>query len=118
MIPDPPSHLPPPRPDSRETRPPKSKSRIAYYGWRAKMWVEGTLVLHMLEPWEKLLLLFIFLVLSSLFITGLIRFLPHHIAVMQRRTIYYIWGNTSSSVAVDDSDLSRAVNDFTTRSEL
>ena len=55
MISDPPAHLSP-KPDARCTRPPKSRSGPAYYFWRIQMWVEGTFVLHMLEPWEKILL--------------------------------------------------------------
>ncbi|KAK7438030.1 hypothetical protein VKT23_018198 [Stygiomarasmius scandens] len=102
MIKEPPTHLPAPKPDSRATRRPKSKSRIAYYLWRANMWIEGTFVLHMLEPWEKLLLVFISFILFSLLVTGIVRYLPHHISVMQRRTIYYIWGNTSTAVSSGD----------------
>ncbi|EEB88534.1 hypothetical protein MPER_13578, partial [Moniliophthora perniciosa FA553] len=49
----------------------------------------------MLEPWEKLLLLFIFIILFMLLLTGLVRYLPHHLAVMQRRSAYYLWGNES-----------------------
>jgi len=45
---------------------------------------------------------FIFFILFSLLVTGIIRYLPHHISVMQRRTIYYIWGRTSTAVSSGD----------------
>ncbi|KAG7095156.1 hypothetical protein E1B28_005935 [Marasmius oreades] len=92
MIPDPPSHLSP-KPDARCTRPPKSRMGPVYYSWRIRMWIEGTFVLHMLEPWEKLLILLIFLVSLVLLMTGVVRYLPHHLSVMQRRSAYYLWGN-------------------------
>ncbi|KAF9259249.1 hypothetical protein L218DRAFT_875237 [Marasmius fiardii PR-910] len=47
----------------------------------------------MLEPWEKFLILLFFLVFFVLLLTGVVRYLPHHLSVMQRRSAYYLWGN-------------------------
>lgn len=34
----------------------------------------------------------IFIVLFILVLTGLLRYLPQHLIVMQRRAVYYLWG--------------------------
>jgi len=59
------------------------------------MWIDGTFGTGMLEPWEKLLLLTIFLTTFILLVTGIVRYLPHHISVMKTRAVYYIWGSES-----------------------
>lgn len=65
----------------------------------------------MLEPWEKIVLselnyaffisvistsappsVTIFVSLFILVLTGLFRYLPRHLVVMQRRAVYYLWG--------------------------
>jgi len=46
----------------------------------------------MLEPWEKILCLIIFSLLTMLVMIGLFQYLPQHVMVMQRRAIYYLWG--------------------------
>jgi hypothetical protein len=80
-------------------------------------------VLSMLEPWEKALLceflplslssnlysntwvcsycsVTIFAMLGLLLMTGLFKYLPHHVEVMTGRAIYYLWGeqNDTSSL--------------------
>ncbi|KAJ7601019.1 hypothetical protein C8J56DRAFT_814053 [Mycena floridula] len=82
--------LPPAKPDLKATRKPDSK--IGEFIWRRRMWFESTFVLSMLEPWEKVFLLTIFGLLFTLFMTGLLRYLPQHISVMLGRTRYYLWG--------------------------
>ena len=105
-----PSVLPASKPDHRATRPPpKGTSSLRMFLWRQRIWFESTFVLSMLEPWEKVLLcefqrpefrktsvtftsvsmlaLFFFLV-----ITGLFKYLPHHLNVMHRRAVYYFFG--------------------------
>ncbi|PFH51615.1 hypothetical protein AMATHDRAFT_89948, partial [Amanita thiersii Skay4041] len=82
--------LPPPKPDLGFTRPPKTKWLI--FLWRWRIWVEATFVLSMLEPWEKFLLVTLFLLLNSLMLTGIIKYLPLHVSIMQRRAMYYLWG--------------------------
>lgn len=104
--------LPTPKPDHSATRPPpKNSSSLRMFLWRQRMWFESTFVLSMLEPWEKVLLsksplcpgyerrftsllcivtilgFFCFLVISGLF-----KYLPHHLDLMQRRAAYYLWG--------------------------
>ncbi|KAJ7267454.1 hypothetical protein C8J57DRAFT_1450499 [Mycena rebaudengoi] len=86
----PPSCLPPPKPDHSSTRRPDSK--LAVFLWRRRMWFESTFVLSMLEPWEKILLITIFAGLFMLVFSGIIMYMPHHLVVMQRRAVYYLWG--------------------------
>ncbi|KAK0437815.1 uncharacterized protein ARMOST_12620 [Armillaria ostoyae] len=82
--------LPPPKPDLSFTRPPESPA--AQYLWRWRMWFEATFVLSMLEPWEKVLLLSILFISSTFFLTAFIRYMPQHLADMQRRAVYYLYG--------------------------
>jgi len=110
------THLPPPRPDHSWTRPPKSK--LATFFWRQKMWFDATFVFTFLEPWEYFLLctspsvshkekatpltapipfplpitVSIFIITASLLIVGIVKYLPSHLAIMQTRTAYYLWG--------------------------
>ncbi|KAF5391027.1 hypothetical protein D9757_003934 [Collybiopsis confluens] len=119
MIPDIPPNCPPARPDLKAFRPPKSKSKIAYYGWRVRMWIEGTFGTGMLEPWEKLLLCEFLVSLEKknyvltylpcspdffdyfvLLVTGIVRYLPHHVSVMKTRAVYYIWGSEYEDTSV------------------
>ncbi|KAK7438031.1 hypothetical protein VKT23_018199 [Stygiomarasmius scandens] len=94
MIPDPPAHLNiKPRPDYRETRPPKSNSSWAYTLWRINMWINCTFGLTVMEPWERFLVWAIFLVLSTFCVVGMIRILPHQLVLIQKRTAYYLWGH-------------------------
>ncbi|KAG1781577.1 hypothetical protein EV702DRAFT_962474 [Suillus placidus] len=62
------------------------------YLWRQRVKFESTLALSMLEPWEKVLCLIIFSLLTMLVMIGLFQYLPQHVMVMQRRAIYYLWG--------------------------
>ncbi|KAG2004705.1 hypothetical protein CC2G_003232 [Coprinopsis cinerea AmutBmut pab1-1] len=85
-----PDVLPPAKPDHAFTRKPSSK--IGIFFWRWRMWIEATFVLSMLEPWEKILLWTIYLVTWAFFLSAVQKYLPHHITVMQRRAVYYLWG--------------------------
>ncbi|KAG1760388.1 hypothetical protein EV702DRAFT_985601 [Suillus placidus] len=58
------------------------------YLWRQRVKFESTLALSMLEPWEK----YQFSLLTMLVMIGLFQYLPQHVMVMQRRAIYYLWG--------------------------
>ncbi|KAJ8590724.1 hypothetical protein M405DRAFT_789951 [Rhizopogon salebrosus TDB-379] len=62
------------------------------YLWKQRVKFESTLALSMLEPWEKLLCLIIFSLLTLLVMIGLFQYLPQHVVVMQRRAMYYLWG--------------------------
>ncbi|KAJ7901618.1 hypothetical protein B0H13DRAFT_2335891 [Mycena leptocephala] len=86
----PPTYLPPAKPDHSHTRRPTSK--LGVFLWRRRMWFESTFVLSMLEPWEKILLITIFAVLFLLVCSGFVMYFPHHLVVMQRRAVYYLWG--------------------------
>ncbi|KAL1679544.1 hypothetical protein EV122DRAFT_277124 [Schizophyllum commune] len=88
-------HIPREYPNAKPNRtcqPPQTRSRISMMLWRWKIWVEGTLIFSMLEPWEKILITSIFLVLFSLIFTAIFKYLPQHVLVMHRRAVYYIWG--------------------------
>ncbi|KAJ3877962.1 hypothetical protein F5051DRAFT_241682 [Lentinula edodes] len=94
MIRDIPPHYPPARPNLKAFRAPdKSQSKFFYLLWRIQMWVEGTFGLAVLEPWEKALLLMIFLITSILLVTGIIRFLPQHMLDVKGRVVYYLFGD-------------------------
>jgi hypothetical protein len=91
---------------------PRPKSRVAEFFWRRKIWFEATFVFSMLEPWEKILLrpyfscvdclllttatrsetVAIFSLVFALFLVGLFKYLPEHVFIMQRRLMYYLWG--------------------------
>ncbi|ESK84670.1 hypothetical protein Moror_656 [Moniliophthora roreri MCA 2997] len=103
MLRDPPAHLPTPNPDARAFRRPSSKSQVAYYSWRVRMWVEGTFALTVMEPWEKLVVVFAFLVMSILVSVSLIRFLPAKITTIQRQTAYYLWGHHDGIDSISSS---------------
>jgi len=84
------SPLPKPRPDFTALR--KPTSPISLFFWRRRIWFESTFVLSLLEPWEKLLIISILAMTCMLVLTGLFKYLPQHIIIMQRRAMYYIWG--------------------------
>ncbi|KAF8154710.1 hypothetical protein B0H34DRAFT_660980 [Crassisporium funariophilum] len=85
-----PTRLPPAKPDHEFTRRPSS--RLGVFFWKKRMWFESTFVLSMLEPWEKILLLTTFVFLFFLVFSGLLTYMPHHLVVMRRRAMYYLWG--------------------------
>ncbi|KAF8628845.1 hypothetical protein AX17_005905 [Amanita inopinata Kibby_2008] len=92
-----PAVLPRPRPDrSYASHPPKSK--LAYFFWRRRMWFESTFALTVMEPWEKMVMLTIFAVLFILILTGVVKYLPHRLVLMQRRAEYYLWGHEAGDI--------------------
>ncbi|TFK70003.1 hypothetical protein BDN72DRAFT_819418 [Pluteus cervinus] len=82
--------MPPPRPDFSYLRQPQSK--LGKFFWRKRMWFEANLSLSMLEPWEKITVACFLTVLLTLLLTGLFKYLPQHLHVMQRRAVYYLSG--------------------------
>ncbi|EAU86734.1 hypothetical protein CC1G_06495 [Coprinopsis cinerea okayama7 len=90
----PPLYLPPPKPDLRYARRPES-GKLAVYLWRWRMWFEGTFALTVMETWERWLVISIFATLCALVLTFLIKFLPHNLLSMQKRAIYYLWGQAT-----------------------
>ncbi|KAF4566291.1 hypothetical protein EYR36_011707 [Pleurotus pulmonarius] len=83
-------HFPPPKPDLSIYQPPKSK--VAQFFWRRWMWFEATFVFSMLEPWEKVMLLMMAFIFTSLFFTGMVKYFPPHVTLMRRRAMYYLLG--------------------------
>ncbi|KAJ6447908.1 hypothetical protein C8R47DRAFT_1067132 [Mycena vitilis] len=94
----PPAYLPPPKPDHSFTRRPSSA--LGVFLWRRRMWFESTFVLSMLEPWEKILLMTIFAILFLLVCSGIVTYFPQHLVVMQRRAVYYLWGQDGGERAL------------------
>ncbi|KIM58340.1 hypothetical protein SCLCIDRAFT_128380 [Scleroderma citrinum Foug A] len=62
------------------------------YLGRQRMKFEATFAFTMLEPWEKLLCMIIFTFFTLLVLSGLYRYLPEHLFIMQKRASYYLWG--------------------------
>ncbi|TFK47380.1 hypothetical protein OE88DRAFT_797591 [Heliocybe sulcata] len=73
-----------------KTVPPNGK--LGYFLWRRRMWLEGTFGTSLLEPWEKMILVFIWLLLTTLLLTGVVKYLPQHLHFIQRRAVYYFMG--------------------------
>ena len=73
-----------------------------------------------MEPWEKVVMrkspkklvrrpsssrsqqltVTIFAILFVLMLTGLIKYLPHNLALMHRRAIYYLWGHEGGDIQI------------------
>ncbi|KAK2467907.1 hypothetical protein APHAL10511_000202 [Amanita phalloides] len=97
IITKPPAVLPRPRPDrGYASNPPKS--RLGYFLWRRRMWFESTFALTVMEPWEKFVMLTIFGILFVLIMTGFVKYLPHNLALMHRRAMYYLWGHEGGDI--------------------
>lgn len=61
--------------------------------FRAYWNVEGTFVLSMLEAWEVLFVIVVFVVLNVLLWYSLIHYFPRHIQQVATRALYYVYGN-------------------------
>ena len=101
--------LPPPRPSLSITKRPRTKLTIFF--WRRRIWLESTFALTLYEPWEKVIVgqpffsvfqlaccvlsnvVTIFVIIFIAILVGLLKYLPRHLSVMQRRAIYYLWGS-------------------------
>ncbi|KAF9479538.1 hypothetical protein BDN70DRAFT_878710 [Pholiota conissans] len=83
-------NLPPAKPNHNHTH--KPDTPVAQFFWRWRMWFESTFVLSMLEPWEKILLLTIFVFFAMLVSVAVLKYLPHHLVFLRRRAMYYLWG--------------------------
>ena len=110
-------------------RPPTNP--VGAFIWRRRMWIETTMGLSLLEPWEKLmscacfLLLSFFLSLSLrltyawlyigiffyslllLTITSVWKFTPLQLSLLQERLTYYFYGHETKSAAVVTRVVSR-----------
>ncbi|KAL0570502.1 hypothetical protein V5O48_011448 [Marasmius crinis-equi] len=79
MIKSPPAHVVA-KPNPLAFRRPTCKSGMTWYTWRARMWLEGTFALSVMEPWEKYLVLSIFFLVVCVVLftlsTVLARILP------------------------------------------
>ncbi|KIY52173.1 hypothetical protein FISHEDRAFT_21247, partial [Fistulina hepatica ATCC 64428] len=79
------------RPD-KYCHPPETESRVVMLLWRWKIWLEGTLIFGMLEPWEKVLISAFFGILLTLVFTATFKYLPRELIALHRRVVYYLYG--------------------------
>ncbi|PVF93302.1 hypothetical protein CPB86DRAFT_715759 [Serendipita vermifera] len=89
------------QPRKPQPRYPPPKSAVGRFFWRKKMWVEATFALSMLERWEKILVVTLFVSVWALFIAGATVYLPQHLKFLTRRTRYYLLGNERESFHVE-----------------
>ncbi|EKM53101.1 uncharacterized protein PHACADRAFT_52265, partial [Phanerochaete carnosa HHB-10118-sp] len=71
-------------------RPPKSP--VGAFFWRRRVWFETTMGLSVLEPWEKVMILVVFFLLLTITATGMYKYLPQELDVIQQRMVYYFFG--------------------------
>ncbi|KAI0073844.1 hypothetical protein K474DRAFT_1602620 [Panus rudis PR-1116 ss-1] len=74
-------------------RPPKNS--LGAFLWRKRIWIESTMGLSVLEPWEKILVLVVFYLTLTLVITGLYKLVPQQTVQLQKRLLYYFLGEES-----------------------
>ncbi|CUA75066.1 hypothetical protein RSOLAG22IIIB_01705 [Rhizoctonia solani] len=75
-------------------------SAVKRFLWRRQIWFESTFALSMLEPWEKMLIMGVLLFLSSLFVTGAVRYLPNHVSVVVARAGFYLNGSSNTTLPI------------------
>ncbi|KAG8872715.1 hypothetical protein FRC20_009127 [Serendipita sp. 405] len=80
---------------------PIPQSSFSKFLWRKKMWVEATFALSMLERWEKILVVSLFLLVCLLFVAGSTIYLPQHLLFLTRRARFYLLGSERESFYVD-----------------
>ncbi|PWN36415.1 uncharacterized protein FA14DRAFT_111261, partial [Meira miltonrushii] len=62
--------------------------------WRGYMWIDGSLVISMLEDWETILLFAVVITLSGLLWYSIIFHLPNHVLLSIEKASYYIFGTS------------------------
>ncbi|KIM58339.1 hypothetical protein SCLCIDRAFT_1093871 [Scleroderma citrinum Foug A] len=72
--------------------------RLRHYARRQYTCFETTFAINTFEPWEKVVFFIVFSFLLLVFFRGVCYALPSHLFTMQKRAMYYLWGN---SVAED-----------------
>ncbi|CAE7067242.1 unnamed protein product [Rhizoctonia solani] len=79
----------------------RPSSVVKRFLWRRQIWFESTFALSMLEPWEKILIMGVLLLLSSLFVTGAVRYLPNHVSIVAARASFYITGSSNPTLPIE-----------------
>ncbi|KAF9044383.1 hypothetical protein BJ165DRAFT_196507 [Panaeolus papilionaceus] len=95
-----PSTIPKPCPDDRWIVN-KPKGGIALFLWKKQIWLESTFALTVCEPWEELVVLTIFAILGLAFFLAIAVYLPRQLLFMQKRAIYYLWGEENVEVLTE-----------------
>ncbi|KAG8935590.1 hypothetical protein FRC02_007518 [Tulasnella sp. 418] len=73
--------------------------------WEKRVWVEATFALSMLEPWEKIIVLTVFLIASGLLVTSIYLYFPQHLSFIRRRALFYIFGDDKLSTTTASTEL-------------
>jgi len=76
-------------------------SAIRRFLWRRQIWFESTFALSMLEPWEKMLIFGVLLLIITLSVTSAVRYLPGHVSIISRRALFYLHGTAEGVNRVD-----------------
>ncbi|KAF7795463.1 hypothetical protein EIP86_006624 [Pleurotus ostreatoroseus] len=71
-------------------RPPRNS--VGAFVWRWRFWLETTIGLSLLEPWEKILMIVFVYLMLALTMTGFLKYLPERTAFVQERMTYYLFG--------------------------
>jgi len=77
--------------------------------WKWRLWFETTFALSMLQPWEKVLIMFIVNSVLFLLTTGILLYFPSHLVTMSKRAMYYLLGNEGADMGLSES-ISRLVS--------
>ncbi|KAH9942682.1 hypothetical protein B0H21DRAFT_750614 [Amylocystis lapponica] len=90
-------------------RPPRSA--LGTFFWRKRMWFETTVGFSLLEPWEKIMMIFISYFLLTLVGTGLYKIVPPYFALLESRAVYYLLGQEAAASAPVQTLASWAIRD-------
>ncbi|RDX42033.1 hypothetical protein K466DRAFT_576461 [Polyporus arcularius HHB13444] len=71
-------------------RPPRSL--VGKFLWRARVWLEVTFALSMLQPWEKVLVMVVLYLTLGLLFTAIYLYLPQRLLFLSARASYYLFG--------------------------
>ncbi|THH20822.1 hypothetical protein EUX98_g8506 [Antrodiella citrinella] len=85
--------------------------------WRWRLWFEATFALSMLQPWEKVLIMFIVNSVLVLLVTGILLYFPSHLVTMSKRVMYYLLGTEAADIGFSES-LSRLASNVGWRSHV
>ncbi|KAF8528466.1 hypothetical protein BU17DRAFT_80839 [Hysterangium stoloniferum] len=85
------------RPEVATMRPPKAV--VARLFWRWKLWIGGTFVTAMLEPWETFFLFSVMFLFFFVLVGGIYRYLPSQAVFLSNRLQYYLVGTDGSTNA-------------------
>ncbi|KAA1477940.1 hypothetical protein DENSPDRAFT_787357 [Dentipellis sp. KUC8613] len=77
----------------------KPTSFVSRFFWGWRVWFEATFVFTLMEPWEKLFMVTIMGGFMLLIGTGIVKYLPYHLAFLYQRALYYLLGQEQADWA-------------------